>query len=308
MLRDAAAMFDRCSRRFPDLFEARYNLALAWIGLNDYPSAQKTLDSISSPSVREKAAKQYLQGKIYSATGRMAEARESLENAYRGNPDDENYVLDLALLYIRGAAYMPAIEVLEPSLVRHPESEELGIELALSNALAGREAEALAVCKKLRERNPQLSTPRLVAAFAYCSAVDYKDCETEASAGLFLPDANPYLHYLYAEALWNSNPADGSKPLAELNAAIKAMPLCSACLLLRSRVFEAKTDYGAAIADIRTVLRQDSTSGQAWYRLAALCRKTGDSRGAADALNHYHGIHEKQTSQEVESFRRAVAR
>ncbi len=181
--------------------------------------------------------------------------------------------------------------------------QDLAIELALSNALAGRKAEALTVCRKLLERNPKLPTPRLIAAFADCLAADYANCQREASAGLSLPDANPYLHYLYAEAVWNSNPSGKSKPLSELNAAVKAMPACRACLLLRSRVLEAQTDYAGAIADVRTVLQQDSTSGQAWYRLAALYRKTGDSAGATEALNHYRALREQQTSQEVESFR-----
>lgn len=303
MLQDAAAMFEKCSQRFPASFEARYNLALARIGLNDYPSAQKAVDSLSSASVRETAAVQYLQGKIYTGTGRTAEARHSLENAYHGNPDDENYALDLALLYLRSSAYLPAIEVLEPALGRHPESEELAIELALSSALSGRQAEALSVCRRLLGRNLRLSTPRLIAAFAYCQAADYKDCEAEASTGLSFSDANPYLHYLYAEALWNSNPGNSSKPLAELNASVAAMPSCRACLLLRSRVLETRKDYPDAIADIRTVLHQDPASGPAWYRLAALCREVKDARGAVEALNHYRALHEQQTNQEVESFR-----
>jgi predicted Zn-dependent protease len=308
LLQDAAAMFERCSQRFPSSFEARYNLALARMGLNDYGSAQKTLDSISSTSPREKAAKEYLQGKIYAATDRLAEARQNLEHAYRSNPEDENYVLDLALVYIRLSAYAPAIELLAPARIRHPESEDLAIELALSNALAGRNAESLSVCRKLLSRDPHLPTPRLVAAFAHCQAADYKACEAEAVAGLQSPGASPYLHYLYAEALWNTDPSVSSKPLAELNAAVKAIPSCRACLLLRSRVFEATTDYRSAIADVKTILRQDPASGPAWYRLAALYRKTGDTREAAEAVNRYRALHQQQTDQEVESFREQFLR
>jgi len=303
MLRDAATMFEKCSDRFPALFEAKYNLALARIGLNDYLAAQKVIRSASPSSVRESAAIEYLRGKIYSATGYRAEARQSLERAYRSNPDNENYALDLALLYIQSSAYVPAIQMLQPSLASHPESEELAIELALSDALAGRQAEALAVCRQLLNRNSQLPTPRLIAAFTYCVAADYGHCETESSLGLSLPAANPYLHYLYAEALWNLNPTATARPLAELDAALKAMRYCRACLLLRSRVFEAMKDYGAAVTDIRTVLQQDSKSAEAWYRLATLCRRVDDARGAADAVNHYRALNEKHTSQEVESFR-----
>jgi tetratricopeptide (TPR) repeat protein len=308
MLRDAAAVFEKCAQRFPDLFEAKYNLALAWIGLNDFPSAQKALDAMSPSSAQAAVAKQYLQGKVYAATGRIAEARQSLEKAYQSNPSDENYALDLALIYIRSSAYFRAIRVLEPALRRHSESEDLAIELGLANALAGRKAEALTVCRKVLARNPQLPTPRLIAAFADCLAADYKACAAEAAAGLRLPEANPYLHYLYGEALWNANPDDISEALAELNLAVTAMPSCRACLLLRSRLSEAAADYRGAIADVTTVLQQDPASGPAWYRLAALRRKTGDSRGAAEALSRYSALHQQQTDQEVESFREQFLR
>jgi predicted Zn-dependent protease len=303
MLTDAATMFERCSQRFPSLFEAKYNLTLARIGLNDYTAAEKAIRSISPTSVREAAAVQYLRGKIYASTGRPAEALKSLESAYRGNPDEENYALDLGLLYIRSSAYVPAIQFLEPALARHPESEDLAIELALSNALAGRQAAALAVCQKLLEQNPHQSMPRMIAAFANCLTADYRACETEAAAGLALSDANPYLHYLYAEALWNSNSPDRQRALSELTAALVAMPSCSVCFLLRSKVFEYAKDYPAAIADVKAVLRQDAESGPAWYRLSALYQKTGESAEAANAVRRYRALREQQTDKEVESFR-----
>ena len=122
--------------QFLALFEAKYNLALTRIGLDDYPAAERTLRAMSPGSARETSAVQYLQGKVYSATGRAQEARQSFENAYRkrGTPGDENYALDLALLYIRSSAYVPAIQILQPSLALHPESEDLALELALSDA------------------------------------------------------------------------------------------------------------------------------------------------------------------------------
>jgi predicted Zn-dependent protease len=122
MLTDAAIMFERCSQRFPSQFEAKYNLTLARIGLSDYTAAEKALRSISPTSGRETAAVQYLQGKIYASTGHPEEALKSLESACRSNPDEENYVLDLGMLYMRSAAYVPAIHVLEPALIRRPES------------------------------------------------------------------------------------------------------------------------------------------------------------------------------------------
>jgi tetratricopeptide (TPR) repeat protein len=304
LLADAAAVFEQCARRFPALFEAKYNLALTRIGLNDYPAAENALRAMSPTSVREKAAVQYLRGKIYSATGHTQEARQSFENAYRSNPEDENYALDLGLFYIRSSAYVPAIQILQPSLVRHPESEDLALELALSEALAGQQADALSVCHKLTERNPGLSTPRVIAAFANCAAASYQACEAEAAAGLALPHPDSYLYYLHAEAQWNSSRSDPSKILSELGIAIDKMPECGVCYLLRSKIHEAAHDDRAAISDLKAVVGQEAQSAQAWYRLSVLYRKTGSAAEADDAIRHYRALRERQASEEIESFRK----
>jgi tetratricopeptide (TPR) repeat protein len=306
LLADAAAVFQQCAQQFPALFEAKYNLALTRIGLDDYPAAERILHTMSPGSAPETSAVQYLQGKIYSATGRVQEARLNLENAYRSNPGDENYALDLALLYIRSSAYVPAIQVLQPSLALHPESEDLALELALSDALAGKQADSLAVCHKLTERNPGLSTPRVIAAFANCAAASYQACEAEAAAGLALPHPDSYLYYLHAEALWNSGGSELSKILSELGVAIDKMPACGVCYLLRSRAREAANDDRAAISDLKAALGQEAQSAQAWYRLSVLYRKAGSLSEADDALRHYRAVRDRQASEEIESFRKQL--
>jgi tetratricopeptide (TPR) repeat protein len=304
LLADAAAVFERCAQQFPVLFEAKYNVVLARIGLNDYPNAEIALHAISPGSARETAAVQYLQGKIYSATGRAQEARQSFENAYHSNPEEENYALDLALFYIQSSAYVPAIQILQPSLARHPESEELALELALSDALAGQQADALAVCHKLIERSRDLSSPRVIAAFANCAAGSYQACEAEAAAGLSLPHPDRYLYYLHAEALWNSDSRDLSKILSELGVAIDKMPACGVCYLLRSRVREAAHDDRAAISDVKAAIAEEAQSAQAWYRLSVLYRKAGSLPEADDAIRQYRALRERQASEEIESFRK----
>ena len=51
MLPDAAAVFEKCSQRFPGSFEAKYNLTLARIALNDYAAAEASLRAVRAASV-----------------------------------------------------------------------------------------------------------------------------------------------------------------------------------------------------------------------------------------------------------------
>jgi predicted Zn-dependent protease len=304
MLADAALVFKTCAKRFPNSFDAKYNLALAHIGVREDLAAEITLQAMSSDSPRETTAAEYLHGKVYSATGRKPQARQSFENAYRAYPADENYALDLALLYLQSSAYVPAIHVLQAARAAHPESSELAIELALSEALSGQSAAAISVSEEMLQRDPSQPAPHLVAAFAQCFAGNFQACESEAAAGLTLPGANPYLHYLHAEALWNSHSTDNEKLLADLNIAIEKMPQCGVCLLLRSKVLDAVHHDSAAIADLKTALAQDPQLAQAWYLLSMLYRKTGQTAEASAAIQRYRALHDAQENSEIESFRK----
>jgi predicted Zn-dependent protease len=92
--------------------------------------------------------------------------------------------------------------------------------------------------------------------------------------------------------------------LEDVSTAIRQMPTCSACLLLRSRMFEAAGDNDSAIADIRKVLEGDTVNGADWYRLSMLYSKEGRRKEASAALQHYRSIHENGSNQEAESFRK----
>jgi predicted Zn-dependent protease len=300
---EASAVFERCSQQFPSSFEAKYNLALARIALTQYQSALDTLNSLSPPTADEKAAVQYLTGKIFLNTNHLKEAQEKLASAYAQRPKEENYALDLALLYIRSAAYVQAIRVLEPSLVVHPASEDLALELALSQVLAGNYSEGIALCRKLQLQDPPLGIPSLIAAFAYCAQKSFQSCEAEASAGLASPHPNPYLYYLRAQAGWESGSTEQKRLLEDVSMAIRQMPACRACLLLRSRMFEASGDNGSAITDIKRAVEGDTQDAADWYRLSVLYRKEGRSEEASAALRHYRSLHENGSNEEVESFR-----
>ncbi len=300
---EASALFERCSQEYPQSFEAKYNLALAQYALSNFAKALDALHNIAPQSARETAAVEYLEGKVFAATNRLHEAQQTLESAYRADPEEENYALDLGLLDIRSSAYVPAIAILQQALAQHPQWQELKLELSLASALAGRYKEAIALSRSLLHDNASPATARLITAFTLCMDEQYEACKNEAAAGLSSPNPDPYLYYLHAKALSKSD-STGSRPiLGDLDIAIARMPACKVCILLRSRVLESNNDNRAAIADLQTLVQQDSKQAAAWYRLAVLYRKTGRSAEASDALHHYRTLQDNQETQEVESFR-----
>ncbi len=303
LLQNSAAVFDRCTALYPESFEAHYDLAFALLNLGHARQALAALRSAKAAGLTDEAATHYLRGKIYEATGDMQRAREDLAAANRARPQAENYTLDLALLYLRSYAYVPAIDVLQPALKYHPESQEIKLELALANALAGRKAAALALCRGLESDPATSSLAFLLAAFSECMSNDFEACSKEAQLALASGNPHPYLYYLDANALWNLNPSDSGRALGRLNNAIAQLPHCVACLELRSKILEAGGDDGAAVADLERVVQENPQSASGWYRLAQLYKKLGRSAQSANCLRRYQAVHNAQANQEMESFR-----
>jgi len=303
-LEESARLFERSRERFPASFEARYNLALARFALNQLVPAQNALEGAQPSSEREKSAILYLQGKIQMAAGDMANAKNNLEEAYRRAPQEENYALDLALLYIRSSAYVPAADLLEAAIVQqHLTSNEIRLELALADALAGRAAKAIAASNTLAGDTNTRSIAALITTFAYCHENDFAACRADAAQALAAPQPHPYLHYLRASALWNLSPQETQPILDDLNIAVEKLPACGVCLQLRSRVYESTGKEMAAIVDLQRSVTIDPQSAAAWYRLFQLYKKTGKKPQEAEALRHYQAIHKQQTDDEADSFR-----
>ena len=149
------------------------------------------------------------------------------------------------------------------------------MELALAQVLAGNYSAGIATCRKLQRQDPPFGIPRLIAAFAYCEQKSFHSCEDEVSAGLASPNPNPYLYYLRARAGWDSGSTERGRLLEDVSTAIRQMPACRACLLLRSRMFEAAGDNGSAINDIKRAVEGDTQDAADWYRLSVLYRKEG---------------------------------
>jgi tetratricopeptide (TPR) repeat protein len=303
MLQNSADVFEKCVAMYPQSFEAHYDLAFALLNLGKPQQAFAALSSARTGGTTEEAAAHYLRGKIYEATGDLQRAREDFVAANRARPREENYALDLALLYLRSYAYVPAIDVLQPTSEYHPESRELKLELALANALAGRRAAALELCRDLQTDPALSSSGFLIAAFAECMNSDFEACSKQAQLGLAARNPHPYLYYLDANALWNLNPANPERALGQVNIAIGRLPACVTCLELRSKILEAGGNNRSASADLEKVVRQNPQASSAWYRLAQLYKKLGLKQESADCLRRYQSIRNAQANQEAESFR-----
>jgi tetratricopeptide (TPR) repeat protein len=301
----ARAVFARAVNDYPQIFEARYNLALADYALRRFPEAQTALDGAPELSQEQKLSREYLRGKLYDALGQTDLAEKSFLTAFKGAPQQENYALDLGLYYLRMHLYTKALETLKTGAKYHPDSTYLQLGLGLAQVLGDDPPRAVATCRRLLAKEPNFGPARLLLVLAFYMNGENQNCAAETAAALRQPGAPPYLHYLHAASLLRLNSKEYTVMLHDLEEANRGIPGCAFCYFAQSKVRQEMGDESAAIADLeQLVTRIDPEFSQGWYRLANLYQHAGRPDDAAKALERFRSIKTQQTDRETEYLRK----
>ncbi len=301
---DAAEAFRRYLALNPQSFEARYDLALALFALRRLDEARATIDQAAPQDPDGIAARLYLLGKIDDAGGDRKRARDELAAAFRARPSDENIALDYGMRLIRDEDYPSAIAALSAAAEAHPRSEFVLLGLAMAQAFGGKRDDAVVTCRRIAAFDPRFSPALLLMAFAHYMSGQYADAERTSAAALDLPSPAPYLYYLHAASLLKINSTAYPRMLADLDAAERGIPSCTLCYFVQSKVHEAAGDTAAAVADLNIlVTRVAPEFDQAWYRLALLYRKLGQTAEAEAARARFETIRASRTDADMELAR-----
>jgi tetratricopeptide (TPR) repeat protein len=300
---EAAKVFGRCVKDFPQLFEGYYNLALAELALKKDPEALATLTKAPRTTEIGEVARTYLRGKIEAALGKNAEAERDLTAAFAAAPREENYALDLGLFYLRVYNYQQALAVFQKATSFQKNSPFLLLGLGLGQYLGGQEAESIETCRALLAVQPHFSPALVMMAFALYMEGKIEEAERTAAQGLRDPSPFPYLFYLDAVCLIKLQSQDYDLMLNDLTIAARAIPRCSLCYLALSKVHQRKGDRRVATADLEKAVRLDPSFAEAWYRLAALYEQAGKAEAARQARGRFEKLKGDKANRETEMLR-----
>jgi tetratricopeptide (TPR) repeat protein len=299
----AADVFGRCVRDFPEVFEGHYDLALAELALTKYSEALVTLSQAPRTSPEGEVARIYLRGKIESALGQNAKAERDLSSAFAANPREENYALDLGLTYIGGRKYQPAVEVFTKAAGFHKDSPLLLLGLGLAQFLGGLKTESIETCHAVLRLHPDFSPARVLLAFALTMQGNVDEAAQVASRGLHDPNPFPYLYYVHAVALLKQQSEDYDVILKDLALAEQSIPACALCYLAQSKAHQKMGTRDAAATDLEKAVGLDSTLAEAWYRLASLYDQEGRHAEAQQARSRFERLKQNKADRETEVLR-----
>jgi tetratricopeptide (TPR) repeat protein len=305
---EAAEVFRRCVALNPRSFEAHYDLGLALFALRRIDEARQAMENVAPNDMAQNAARLYLLGKIDEAAGDKPRARRELAAAFKTDPSEENHALDYGMFLVRQGDWQNAIQAFARAAEAHPRSTYVLLGMAMAQAFGGKREDAIGTCRRIVRYDPKFSPALLVMAFAHYMSGEYSQSERAAAAGLQLPSAAPYLYYLQAAALLKLNSTSYSQMLADLDAAERGIPSCTLCYFVRSKVHEAAGDVAAAIADLNVLVTRIAPDfDQAWYRLATLYRKLGQTAEAQAARERFETIRASRADPELELARTSLA-
>jgi tetratricopeptide (TPR) repeat protein len=300
---EAAQVFGRCAKDFPQLFEGYYNLALAELGLGKYSEALAVLEKAPRTTQSGEVSRAYLRGKIEAALGKNAEAERDLNAAFAAAPREENYALDLGLYYLRTQKYQEGLAVFQKATSSRKDSPFLQLGLGLAQFLGGQSRESIETCRSLLAVQPDFSPARVMLAFDLYIQGSVEEAEKTAAQGLRAPNPFPYLFYLHAVSLIKLQSQDFDIMLNDLAVAARAIPQCSLCYLAMSKIHQRKGVRALATADLEKAVGLDPSFAEAWYRLAMLYEQVGQPQAARQARQRFEALKENKADRETEMLR-----
>lgn len=287
---DAAPIFARCTRDYPAVFEAHFDLALAEFALQRYRPAFAAIEAAPRGAEADEVARQYLRGKIEAALGESRLAQRDLAAAFNAEPQQENYTLEYGMFCLRQRDYTQAARIFGLGADFNPSSSFLLLGLALAQFQEGHDTDCIQTCHKLLSITPQFSPARLVAAFVLYIDGKLSESERIAAGGLKNLPSDPYLYYLDVADLLKLHSTEYARMLDEIAVAERGIPDCSLCLVAESKIHQRQGNMKPAVAALKEAVKIDPSYSDAWYRLALLYERAGRPADARMARTRFNAL------------------
>jgi tetratricopeptide (TPR) repeat protein len=265
--------------------ESKVQLAVLENAVGAYDDAVRNATAVAEKadvpdSVRASAAG--IAGLSYESIGQQDQAIRKLRDAIRLAPTRENSYLALADLFDQSQNYAEAVKILKQGRNNIPTSTALLLPLGSDLVRTQQYNEAIDILRELLRKSPDEDQAYLSIADAYRQMGNSEE-EVQILRDLARRRPNyPMIHVLIARAMLAAGHIDRPKILAELSVAEKSSPLDPDVFFLWGKVYIAMNRYDEAVAALRRSIELRPMETGAYYQLARIYQKLGNSSLAAE--------------------------
>ena len=309
---DAVTQFERAVREDPKMYDAYFNLAVIHLRRKEINSAAEA--AAHALAIRKTGEAYSLLGDLREEQGQYREALESLQQAVRLEPQNEEFAFDLGLELILHENSDAAMEWFRAAQEHFPQSARMALGLGTANYMAEKQDDAVRAFLKAVDLDPKYEPAYTFLGMAYLSSSNPPD-EVLGRLGM-LARSHPQsftAQYYYGATLVKAMDRAGKAEKAEaaseaLRRALALHPddahtyyYLGEIKRLQDRIDEAALLYEKSVA-------LDPTFADALFKLGRAYAKLGRQEDALRVLARHHEVQSRQAEdlekrmQEIKTF------
>jgi tetratricopeptide (TPR) repeat protein len=285
----------------PSHYVNAYDLALAYLETHNFSAGRRQVQDMLKQ--QDKAELHNLLGEIEERSGRIIEAANEYQRAFKSDPTEQN-TFDWACELLMHHTFEPAIVVFKYGGDHYPTSARLWIGLGISFYSRGRYDDAVAAFLRATDLNPADPHPYIFLGVAYKFATK-DDSEVAAHMKRFTelnPD-NAQGFYYYALTLWRGGRSRGlqvdlGQLVTLLEKSISLDPTFPDAHVQLGIVYEEQKKYSESVKEWERAVKLKPDLADAHYRLGRAYSRIGQKERAQGEFDLYTRFHEQQAEQE----------
>jgi tetratricopeptide (TPR) repeat protein len=306
---EAIPFFRAVSTRFPESYNAAFNLAVCYVQTKQFPAAIGILSGMREKGHRT-AEVDNLLASAYEGNKQTQEAIDALREATILAPLEENNYLDLAALCADHEAYSLAVEILNVGLHYLPDSDRLTFQRGAVFAMMGQMDRAEHDFERASTLAPEKDLAYVGLGIAYMQksklpqALEILRRRTQEKPNDYL------LQYLLGEALIRQGLIPGSPEMTEaqrvLELSVKLNPGFSRSRIDLGKILLKEGRVEEAIGQLEVARKLDPNEKSVYSQLSTAYRRKGDDKRSAAMLNMVTKLNDAEREREKHNLLRIV--
>ena len=297
----AVPYFQAVAAKYPESYDAAFNLAVCYVETKQFSAAIETLKAAVAAG-HQTAELDNLLAEAYEGNQQTQEAINTLRDATRLAPQDENNYIDLAALCTTYEAYALGLEIIDVGLHYHPQSDRLifqrGVIYAMRNQFDLAEQDFQLAAKLAPEKN--LSYVAL--GVSYMQVGDLPKAITSLRQRIKQKPYDPTLRYLLGEALVRSGATPGDPAFTEakvsLEKSVKLNPRFAPAQVNLGKIYLKENRLDESLAHLEQARTLDPKDKSAYSQLAIVYRRKGKPEVAKTMLAKLNELNDQARQEE----------
>jgi tetratricopeptide (TPR) repeat protein len=305
----AIPFFEAVKTAYPDSYDAAFNLSICYVLTKQYAQAIAILNALSA-SGHQTAELDNLLAEALEGNNQIQDAINTLREATKLDPQDENNYIDLAALCTNYDAYDLGLQIIEVGLHYHPQSDRLIFQRGVLEALKDHYDLAENDFQTASRLAPDKNLTYVALGVSYMETGHLPEAIKSLRQRNKEKPNDPILLYLLGDALIRSGATPGEPEFAEarsaleksvkLNPHLAASQVDIAKLYLKENRLEEARDH---LEQAKAIDPKDKT---AYSQLAVVYRRTGKAEFAGAMLKTLNELNEQDRQEDHRQRLRVV--